>query len=53
MLAATPIGGGHYFADVLAGVAITVLAIYAARAVGRMAESRPAPQPTAAAAAVN
>ncbi|HML07242.1 MAG TPA: phosphatase PAP2 family protein [Xanthobacteraceae bacterium] len=35
MLAATPIVGGHYFIDVIAGVAIAALAIVAARRVGR------------------
>jgi hypothetical protein len=35
MLAATPVDGGHYFIDVFAGVAVAVLAITAARAVGR------------------
>jgi PAP2 superfamily len=34
MLAATPINGGHYFIDIAAGVAVAVLAIVAARAVG-------------------
>ena len=34
MLLATPIGGGHYFVDVLAGVAVAVLAIAAAKALG-------------------
>ncbi|WP_244067829.1 phosphatase PAP2 family protein [Bradyrhizobium sp. Ce-3] len=29
MLAATPIGGGHYFADVLAGLAVAAVSIYA------------------------
>ena len=33
MLVATPIGGGHYFVDVIAGVAVAVLAIAAAGAV--------------------
>jgi PAP2 superfamily len=32
MLAATPIDGSHYFIDVLAGIAIAVLALIAARA---------------------
>jgi len=35
MLAATPIDGGHYFIDVIAGVAIAVLAIVAARQLSR------------------
>jgi hypothetical protein len=34
MLIATPIGGGHYFVDVLAGVGVAVLAIAAAKALG-------------------
>ncbi|WP_076858782.1 phosphatase PAP2 family protein [Bradyrhizobium mercantei] len=29
MLAATPIGGGHYFADVMAGLAVAAASIYA------------------------
>jgi hypothetical protein len=36
MLAATPLNGGHYFVDVIAGVAIAVSAIVAARLVGRV-----------------
>jgi len=36
MLAATPLNGGHYFIDVIAGVVIVVLAIVAARRVGRV-----------------
>jgi PAP2 superfamily len=44
MLLATPIGGGHYFVDVIAGIAVAVLAIIAALRVGeRLAE--PAAQP--------
>jgi hypothetical protein len=35
MLAATPIDGGHYFVDLIAGIAITVLAIVAARFISR------------------
>jgi hypothetical protein len=34
MLAATPINGGHYFVDVIAGIAIAVAAIAAARQIG-------------------
>jgi len=34
MLASTPIDGGHYFIDLIAGIAIAVLAIAAARWVG-------------------
>ena len=33
MFAATPIEGGHYFIDIIAGVAVAVLAIVAARQV--------------------
>jgi hypothetical protein len=35
MLVATPIGGGHFFVDVFAGIAVAVLAIVAARWVGQ------------------
>ena len=31
MSLATPIGGGHYFVDVFAGVAVAVLAMAAAK----------------------
>jgi PAP2 superfamily protein len=34
MLVATPIGGGHFFADVIAGAAIALVAISIARRVG-------------------
>jgi PAP2 superfamily len=34
MLLATPIGGGHYFVDVFAGMGVAVLAIVAARWIG-------------------
>ena len=34
MLVATPVGGGHYFIDVIAGVAIAMLSVYAARRIG-------------------
>jgi hypothetical protein len=34
MLLATPIGGGHYFVDVFAGVGVAVLAIAGARIIG-------------------
>ncbi|HEX3502843.1 MAG TPA: phosphatase PAP2 family protein [Xanthobacteraceae bacterium] len=37
MLAATPIIGGHYFIDLFAGIAVAVIAIVAARKVGRAA----------------
>ncbi|SRR5579884_1459574 len=36
MLAATPINGGHYLIDVLAGAAIAVLSVVAACRIGRM-----------------
>jgi hypothetical protein len=36
MLAATPINGGHYLVDIIAGTAIAVLAIVAARRAGRV-----------------
>jgi hypothetical protein len=36
MLAATPINGGHYLIDIIAGTAIAVLAIVAARRAGRL-----------------
>jgi membrane-associated phospholipid phosphatase len=35
MLASTPIDGGHYFIDIIAGLAIATLAIMAARATAR------------------
>ncbi|MCA1364987.1 phosphatase PAP2 family protein [Bradyrhizobium sp. IC3069] len=35
MLAATPIGGGHFFADVIAGAAIALLTIVAVHRLGR------------------
>ena len=34
MLAATPVDGGHYFIDLIAGIAIAILAVVAARWVG-------------------
>jgi len=40
MLAATPLSGGHYFIDVIAGVVIAALAIVAARRVGRLIARR-------------
>lgn len=39
MLAATPIIGGHYFIDLLAGTAIALIAIAIAHKVGRVAET--------------
>jgi hypothetical protein len=35
MLASTPVDGGHYFIDLIAGVAVAVLAIIAARRICR------------------
>jgi hypothetical protein len=35
MLAATPVDGGHYFIDLIAGIAVAALAICAAQAVSR------------------
>ncbi len=44
MLLATPMGGGHYFVDVFAGVAVAVLAIAAAKRLGaRMTRGALAP----------
>ena len=40
MLAATPLNGGHYFIDLIAGVAIAVPAIVAARRVGQIIARR-------------
>jgi hypothetical protein len=40
MLAATPLNGGHYFIDVVAGVGIAVLAIVAARRIGQIIAQR-------------
>ena len=55
MLAATPIDGGHYFIDLVAGVAVAALAVIAARRLGRMAAqqdtSGAAPGPLGARAA--
>lgn len=44
MLAATPIGGGHFFVDVLAGVAVALAAIYAVHRLGKYLarEAKPA-----------
>ena len=43
MLAATPLNGGHYFIDVIAGVAFAVLAIVAMRVVASRAITRRRP----------
>jgi hypothetical protein len=40
MLAGTPIQGGHYFIDVIGGLAVTVLALLVARMVSRVVERR-------------
>jgi len=42
MLAATPLDGGHYLVDIIAGVTIAVAAIVAARAFGRFIAGRQA-----------
>jgi len=34
MLAATPVGGGHFFADIVAGIVIALVAIYMVRRLG-------------------
>lgn len=52
MLAATPLNGGHYFIDVVAGVMIAALAIFAARQVGSMIARRSIYAPVAPAAPV-
>jgi membrane-associated phospholipid phosphatase len=46
MLLATPLVGGHYFVDVIAGVGLSVLAIAAARLIGEWS-IRPEAQPVA------
>jgi len=43
MLRSTPLGGGHYFVDVFAGMAIAVLAIAAARQTSRWLTAPAAP----------
>jgi hypothetical protein len=53
MLAATPIDGGHYFIDLIAGVAIAILAIAAARVVSRRCRSAMEPAPSLAPAAAS
>ena len=40
MLAATPLNGGHYFIDLIAGAAVAALSIAAARATGRVVARR-------------
>jgi membrane-associated phospholipid phosphatase len=49
MLAATPIDGSHYFTDVLAGVGVAVLCVFAA---GRIAARAERPRHASAASAV-
>jgi membrane-associated phospholipid phosphatase len=50
MIAATPVGGGHYLVDVIAGVAVAILSIYGARRISRalatseVVQANPAPQ---------
>jgi PAP2 superfamily len=41
MLASTPIDGGHYFIDLIAGIAVAAAAIVAAEWVARVIERRP------------
>ncbi|WP_165405695.1 phosphatase PAP2 family protein [Bradyrhizobium genosp. SA-3] len=36
MLAATPIGGGHYFVDVFAGVVVAIASIWAIKRIGAL-----------------
>jgi membrane-associated phospholipid phosphatase len=38
MLAATPIDGSHYFIDVLAGIIVATLSIFAARTIATRAD---------------
>jgi hypothetical protein len=45
MLVATPVGGGHYLVDVIAGAAVAAGSIYAARCIGR---TKPATAPITA-----
>jgi len=40
MLAATPINGGHYLIDMIAGLAVAVMAIVAAHTIGQMVARR-------------
>lgn len=42
MLAATPINGGHYFIDLVGGIAVAIMAIAAARCVGLFLEQQQA-----------
>jgi membrane-associated phospholipid phosphatase len=40
MIAATPIGGGHYFVDVIAGIVVAIVAVFAARGLGNIVAQR-------------
>jgi hypothetical protein len=40
MLAGTPIDGGHYFVDLIGGIAVTVMALAIARMASRTIEKR-------------
>jgi membrane-associated phospholipid phosphatase len=51
MLASTPIDGGHYFVDIIAGIAVAVVAIVAAQWTARAVERR-AEEPALAHAAI-
>ncbi len=51
MLAATPVDGGHYFVDLIAGIAIAIVAIVAAKAVGQFIAGRRADSAFASATA--
>lgn len=42
MIVATPLGGGHYFVDVLAGILVAAAAIFAARIIGNRPNLAPA-----------
>ena len=46
MLAGTPIDGGHYFVDLLGGIAVTIVALLAARSISRALECRKNPSPS-------
>jgi hypothetical protein len=41
MIIATPLGGGHYFADVIGGVVVALIAIRATQRIGELAASEP------------
>jgi len=44
MLASTPVDGGHYFIDLIAGIAVAAMAIMAARALGQRIGKQQMPQ---------